>query len=152
MLNLAATSDLRDACAPREISANAAAPSKAEAGDECAHRVRLTIAKLECRGATWAQESWKLGDQSPDALKSIAASVERQARLGRDRHFSKAQRRGSLVSLSRALETGGVFCRIHFGRWHIRKVGDKEIKVRWIPWGTARKKWFCKISVQERHS
>ena len=112
----------------------------------------MTIAKLECRSATWAKESWKLGDQSSDALKSIAASVECQARLGRNRHFSEAQRRGSLVTLSRALETGGVFCRIHFGCWHIRQVGDKEIKVWWIPWGTARKEWFCKISVQERHS
>ena len=96
--------------------------------------------------------SWKLGDQSPDALKSIAASVERQARLGGDRHFGEAKRGGSLVTLSRALKTGGVFCRIHFGRRHIRKVGDKEIEVRWIPWGAARKEWFSKIAVQERHA
>jgi hypothetical protein len=112
----------------------------------------LTIAKLECRRATWAKESWKLGDQTADALKAVAPAVERHARLGGDRHFGEAQRGGSLVTLSCTLETGGVFCRIHVGRRHIREVGDKEIKVRWIPRGAACKEWFSKIAVQERHS
>jgi hypothetical protein len=112
----------------------------------------LTIAKFECRRTTWAKESWKLGDQTADALKAVAPAVERHARLGGDRHLGEAKRGGRLITLSCALEAGGVFCRIHFGRRHIREVGDKEIKVRWIPWGTARKKWFRKIAVQERHS
>jgi hypothetical protein len=50
----------------------------------------LTIAKLErCRTA-WAKESWELGDQATDALKTVAPAVKRHARLGGDRHFSKA--------------------------------------------------------------
>jgi hypothetical protein len=112
----------------------------------------LAIAKLECRRATWAKESWKLGDQTANALKTVAPAVERDARLGGDRHFGKAQRGGSLVALSCALEAGGVFCRIHFRSWHIREVGDKEIKVWRIPWGTPRKEWLSEIAVQERHS
>jgi hypothetical protein len=112
----------------------------------------LTIAKLECRRTTWAKESWKLGDQATDALKTVAPAVKRHARLGGDRHFGEAQRGGGLVTLSCTLETGGVFCRIHVGRRHIREVGDKEIKVWWIPRGAACKEWLSKIAVQERHS
>jgi hypothetical protein len=50
----------------------------------------LTIAKLECRRATWAKESWKLGDQTANALKAVAPAVKRHARLGGDRHFGEA--------------------------------------------------------------
>jgi hypothetical protein len=74
----------------------------------------LAIAKLECRRTTWAKEPWKLGDQTANTLKAVAPAVERHARLGGDRHFCKAQWRGGLVTLSCALEAGGVFCRIHF--------------------------------------
>jgi hypothetical protein len=112
----------------------------------------LTIAELQCRRATWTKQSWKLGDQTADALKAVAPTIERHARLSGDRHFGEARWSDGLVTLSCALEARGVSCRVDFSRRHIRKVGDKEIKVRWIPWGTARKEWFREIAVEEGHS
>jgi hypothetical protein len=112
----------------------------------------LTIAKLECRRTTWAEEAREFSNKTSDALKAITPTVERHARLSGDRHFGKAQWRGPLISLSNALEAGGVFRRIHFGRRYIRKVGDKEVKVWRIPRGAAGEEWLSKVAVKEGDS
>jgi hypothetical protein len=57
LVNLSAAPNLCDARTSGEITANAHAPAEAEAGNERAYRVCLTIAKLQDRRGTWTQES-----------------------------------------------------------------------------------------------
>ena len=152
LLNLAAATDLRDACASGEIPANTATPPEAESGNECGHRVGLTVAKFKCRRAAWAKEAREFGNKAANTLKAVASAIERDAWFSGDRHLRETQWCGPLISLSSTLEARGVSCRIHLCARHVREVGDKEVKMRRIAWGTAGEEWLREVAVQERDS
>jgi hypothetical protein len=85
MTNLSAATNLRDARASREITADADAPTKAEPANKRAHRVGLAVAKLQDRRGAWTQESRQFGNQAANALKAIAPAIQRKARLSGNR-------------------------------------------------------------------
>jgi hypothetical protein len=147
MTNLSAATNLRDARAPGEITADADAPTKAEPTNKRAHGVRLTVAKLQDRCGAWAQKARQLGDQATNALKAVAPAVQRKTRLGGNGDLREVSRRW--LALCTALETDRAARRIHLVARHIREVGEEEIKVRGIAWCARSEEWFGEIAVQE---
>jgi hypothetical protein len=119
MTNLSAATNLRDARAPGEITADADAPTKAEPTNKRAHGVRL----------------------------AVAPAVQRKTRLGGNGDLREVSRRW--LALCTALETDRAARRIHLVARHIREVGEEEIKVRGIAWGARSEEWFGEIAVQE---
>ena len=107
-INLSAATDLRDARASGEIAADAHPPAEAQPADERAHRIGLAVAELEDGGGAGTQETRQLGDQSTDALQTVASAVERNPRLGGEGDLREVSRRR--LDLGVALEAAFFVC------------------------------------------
>jgi hypothetical protein len=90
---LPASANFGHAIATRKIATNRHAPSDAESVGKPSDVVTLPVAEFQERCAAWAKQARQLRDESANKFKSIATTVERQARLGSDAESRQIARR-----------------------------------------------------------
>jgi hypothetical protein len=113
--DLPASPNFGHAVATRKIATNRHAPTKAETVDESGNVITLTITEFQECGATGAQQSRQLSDESANQFQSITATIERQARLRGNAEARQIARR-------KIADACCCFCTIYLCGWHVRQV------------------------------